>query len=449
MLLKSKMILNEQCVKPQWTNKSTFCLKDFEWFINVINEINFNIKFTIQFFVMFSLKFSIKIQIQINSFILQESTVTLVSELKHADFCFEFSLCAPRRCSQLRCCKVDKLVLLCLILKFGEREIKQLEKIRFGDDTLNEFNQSVECIQRVWRKFRIKLRIGWLQYVRWNRNDVSAIGLLLILYLIDRRIASYALIGPSGCGKTTVIKSLIGLTDLECGTVEIIGAPPKVNNFRIGYMPQEAALINEFTSREIVWFFGKIYGMTSNEIDKKYESLSMLLELPSDEKMIGDCSGGEKRRISFALTLVHDPDVLILDEPTVGLDPVLRTKIWSFLTELTTIKNKTILMSTHYIDEANRSHRIGLMRNGVQVAEDSPRKIISLMESESLEEAFLKLCLNQHNQVPHRKRDENILPEISETFIESKKQVQSNSLIMTALLRKSYLQIIRNVWWVF
>lgn len=163
-------------------------------------------------------------------------------------------------------------------------------------------------------------------------------------------------------------------------------------------MPQELALIDCLTVREILWVFGAIYGLTNEIINERFAFLSHLLELPIAEKLIRDCSGGQKRRISFALTLIHDPDILILDEPTVGYDPLLRNKIWNYLTELTSLKNVTVLLSTHYIEEAKQSNYIGLIKNGIQIAEDSPRNILKICQTLTLEEAFLKLTTNQDTE---------------------------------------------------
>lgn len=124
----------------------------------------------------------------------------------------------------------------------------------------------------------------------------------------------YALIGASGVGKTTLIKSLIGIENLNQGTIELFGQPPTTNYKLIGYMPQELAIIQKFTAREILNFFGILYGVDADKIKEKIEFLCKLLELPDENKFIMDCSGGEKRRISFACALIHDPKLLILDE---------------------------------------------------------------------------------------------------------------------------------------
>jgi len=136
--------------------------------------------------------------------------------------------------------------------------------------------------------------------------------------------------------------------------------------------------------------------MNSKKLYERYELLTELLEVADGDQRIMNCSGGEKRRISFACAIIHEPDLLILDEPTVGLDSILREKVWNFMIQFTRNKNSSILVTTHYIHEAEQADRCGLMRNGVLLAEDSPRNIIQRFDVEDLDEAFLELCLRQH-----------------------------------------------------
>lgn len=227
---------------------------------------------------------------------------------------------------------------------------------------------------------------------------------------------------------------------------------------RVGYMPQESALITGFTVREMIWFFGTIFGMTSQKIDERFYFLKALLELPDEDRLIRDCSGGQQRRISFALSLVNEPELLILDEPTVGVDPLLRNKIWDYLMKLTTTENVTVLLSTHYIEEARQSTCVGVMRNGVMIAEDSPRNILSDYQTASLEEAFLRLSerqevdiLNQND--PHGYKKLNLLESDTSSALHHKSKLfpprhrrkQSGWKIVFALLMKNLLQILRNI----
>lgn len=241
---------------------------------------------------------------------------------------------------------------------------------------------------------------------------------------------------------------------MDSGEVEVFGMPPMKNRSRIGYMPQENALIGEFSIREMVWFFGTIFGMSAKKISKRFKFLTDLLELPEGSKLVRDCSGGQQRRVSFAMTLIHEPELLILDEPTVGLDPLLRVKIWDYLLEITSKQQATVLLSTHYIEEARQSTHIGLMRNGVLVAEDSPQRILQMTESSSLEEAFLRLSEKQENEISsipadlHHETFNNISTEVENLFATRRKVTQAPEQscikILFALLVKNFLQIYRN-----
>ena len=121
-------------------------------------------------------------------------------------------------------------------------------------------------------------------------------------------------------------------------------------------MPQEIALTEEFSIKETIYYFGRIYGMSADRIRERYKLLKDLLDLPPGSRLLGHCSGGQKRRVSFAAAMVHEPELLILDEPTVGLDPILREKIWSFLVETTRTSKLAVIITTHYIEEAKQAN---------------------------------------------------------------------------------------------
>lgn len=210
----------------------------------------------------------------------------------------------------------------------------------------------------------------------------------------------YCLIGSSGCGKTTLLSSILGMKRLESGSLKILGQneASKVCQ-RVGYMPQETALLDELTVKETIFYFGNIFQMESKRLIERFDMLKRLLELPSDDLRVESCSGGEKRRISFAAAFIHEPDLLILDEPTVGLDPLLRDRIWSFLGDVTRTSELSVIITTHYIAEAQKSDRIGFMRNGALLAEDSPKNILARLQVETLDEAFLTLCVNNESSV--------------------------------------------------
>lgn len=161
--------------------------------------------------------------------------------------------------------------------------------------------------------------------------------------------------GSSGCGKTTLLQCFVGIKQLDSGSIKIMNKRVGKHCSDIGFMPQNAALIDEFTIRELMSFFGTIYGLKSTQIKDRVKSLLELLELRHPDAIVGTCSGGERRRISLAVCMIHKPKLLILDEPTVGLDPLLREKIWKFLTSTAKDEQTTVVITTHYIEEAKQA----------------------------------------------------------------------------------------------
>ncbi|XP_022186490.1 ABC transporter G family member 23 isoform X3 [Nilaparvata lugens] len=212
----------------------------------------------------------------------------------------------------------------------------------------------------------------------------------------------YGLLGASGCGKTTLLSCIVGRRRLNTGEIYVLGGKPGtkgsgVPGKRVGYMPQEIALYGEFSIRETMMYFGWIFGMETSEIQDRLEFLLNFLDLPSQNRLVKNLSGGQQRRVSFAVALMHDPELLILDEPTVGVDPLLRQSIWNHLVQITKDGNKTVIITTHYIEEARQAHAIGLMRSGRLLAEESPQVLLSMYGCQSLEEVFLKLSRKQGN----------------------------------------------------
>jgi len=243
------------------------------------------------------------------------------------------------------------------------------------------------------------------------------------------------LIGASGCGKTTLLSSIVGIRPLDKGEIFVLGEKVEAGRIpggglTIGFMPQETALHEEFTVDETIYFFGNIYQMDSELLYERAEMLKKLLELPPDDQRVQDCSGGQKRRISLAAAMIHDPEILILDEPTVGLDPILREKIWNYLLNISRQKNISII--------------IGLMRNGILISQDSPIAIMEKSQCENLEEAFLKLCMGQEaNQL-----ECDGIGEVEQNYTSSANESSSQRKFfriqtLKALIYKSFVQIAR------
>ncbi|XP_057341033.1 ABC transporter G family member 23 [Microplitis mediator] len=211
----------------------------------------------------------------------------------------------------------------------------------------------------------------------------------------------YGLLGSSGCGKTTLLSCIVGRRRLNSGEIWVLGGKPGskgsgVPGPRVGYMPQETALYGEFSIRETFIYFGWCAGMTTVQVDEKLEFLIKLLDLPNENRFVKNLSGGQQRRVSIAATLLADPELLILDEPTVGIDPVLRQNIWDHLVKITKDGMRTIIITTHYIEETRQASIIGLMRGGKFLAEESPTRLMEMHHMDTLEGVFLKLSRRQN-----------------------------------------------------
>jgi len=227
----------------------------------------------------------------------------------------------------------------------------------------------------------------------------------------------YGLLGPSGCGKTTLLRCLVGRLSLHSGSMKVFGVDPSRSGSlgaRIGYMPQEVALFPDFTIKETLTFFARLFGMEDVEIRERVKFLINFLQLPDKNRLVGNLSGGQRRRVSLAVSLVHSPPLLILDEPTVGVDPLLRQKIWDYLVTLTKETNLTVIITTHYIEEARAANVCGLMRFGRLLVEASPERLLEKFNLTTLEEVFLKLCeldsLNQSIRLHSIKASQQEMP---------------------------------------
>ncbi|XP_068625665.1 ABC transporter G family member 20 [Battus philenor] len=251
-------------------------------------------------------------------------------------------------------------------------------------------------------------------YGKQNKPDYKPV--LNYLDMTVERGIIYGLLGASGCGKTTLLSCIVGRRKLDGGDIWVLGGKPGekgsgVPGPRVGYMPQDIALVAEFSVRDAVFYFGRIYGMPMKKLVERFDFLTNLLDLPNGGRLIKSLSGGQQRRVSLAAALVHEPELLILDEPTVGLDPVLRERIWDFLAELAR-GGTTVIITTHYIDETKQAHKIGLLRDGQLLAEDSPSEILRKYDCDTLEEAFLKMALRQHEVTTRRRSTLTTSPDV-------------------------------------
>jgi ABC-2 type transport system ATP-binding protein len=211
---------------------------------------------------------------------------------------------------------------------------------------------------------------------------------------------TYGLIGPNGSGKTTLIRIIVGLTRPTAGEVHVLGQrmPHRQVAKDIGYMTQNNALYQELTVRENLTFFGRIYGLRGQQLQQRIDAVLETVDLAERGKSIVETlSGGMKQRVLLASTLIHEPRLLLLDEPTVGIDPELRLAFWDHFARLNA-QGVTIIVSTHHLDEAVRCHRLGLMRFGALLAEGRPDELTTLSGKTSMEEAFLYFATRHQDQ---------------------------------------------------
>ncbi|CAF1036976.1 unnamed protein product [Adineta steineri] len=253
----------------------------------------------------------------------------------------------------------------------------------------NETRDLAVCVEGAWKNY------GYWWKSMTALRDVT-------LHVPTGNI--YGLLGPSGCGKTTLLRCIVGRLQLNRGEVTVLGQRPgsrghEVPGRAVGFMPQETALYKDFSISEMLHYFGHLHDMNRKDILSREKFLLSFLDLPSRSKKICQLSGGQQRRVSLACALLQQPQLLLLDEPTVGVDPLLREKIWSHLIHISQTSRTTIIITTHYIEEARKANRVGLMRSGRMLAEDEPSRLLTIYNQTSLENVFLHLCLEDQNRL--------------------------------------------------
>jgi ABC-2 type transport system ATP-binding protein len=209
----------------------------------------------------------------------------------------------------------------------------------------------------------------------------------------------HGLLGPNGAGKTTAIKILCGLLKPSGGEAYIFGRklPDRSILPQIGYMPQETALYLELSVHHNLALYGELYGMSRGRIAEREKELLQFIALEKwRNEPVSNLSGGMKHRVSLACSMIHEPKLLFLDEPTVGVDPELRASFWEYFNELKG-KGITIVLTTHYMDEAQHCDRIGLLRLGKLIAEGAPGEVTRQTNTTNLEDAFLALSRQEVN----------------------------------------------------
>jgi ABC-2 type transport system ATP-binding protein len=197
------------------------------------------------------------------------------------------------------------------------------------------------------------------------------------------------LLGPSGCGKTTLMRAMVGVQSNVAGDIEVLGEPAGSRSLRrrIGYVTQAPSVYRDLTVRQNLQFFATVLSAGRDAIERAIEYVDLG---DHADAIVGRLSGGQSSRASLAVALLGSPDVLVLDEPTVGLDPVLRRDLWALFHRLAE-SGVTVLVSSHVMDEADRCERLLLLREGLLLADDTPAALRERTSSADIEGAFLAL----------------------------------------------------------
>ncbi|MEV1026998.1 ABC transporter ATP-binding protein [Streptomyces sp. NPDC050264] len=205
------------------------------------------------------------------------------------------------------------------------------------------------------------------------------------------------LLGPSGCGKSTLMRALVGTQAKVTGTLQVLGRPaghPALRS-QVGYVAQAPSVYLDLTVRQNLDYFAAVLLPGRAAADRRRTDVDRVLTdvdlTTHTDALAGNLSGGQLGRVSLAVALLGTPDLLVLDEPTVGLDPVLRRDLWNLFHDLATTRGTTILVSSHVMDEAERCHRLLLMREGELLADDTPDALRASTATPTVEQAFLHL----------------------------------------------------------
>jgi ABC-2 type transport system ATP-binding protein len=197
------------------------------------------------------------------------------------------------------------------------------------------------------------------------------------------------LLGPSGCGKTTLMRAIVGVQKVAGGAVTVLGRPAGARELRtrVGYVTQAPSVYADLTIDENLRYFARVLGAPPERVDQALAAVDLAR---SGHRLVGTLSGGQRSRVSLAVALLGSPELLVLDEPTVGLDPVLRHELWELFARLADA-GTTLLVSSHVMDEADRCEALVLMRDGRIIAAGTPDELRARTGTDAIEDAFLDL----------------------------------------------------------
>jgi ABC-2 type transport system ATP-binding protein len=197
------------------------------------------------------------------------------------------------------------------------------------------------------------------------------------------------LLGPSGSGKTTLMRAIVGVQKIVSGTVTVLGHPAGTKPLRdkVGYLTQAPSVYSDLTVQENARYFASLYGEGAANADRAITDVGLA---EAKHQLVGNLSGGQQARASLACAILGHPELLVLDEPTVGQDPVLRNELWQRFHDFAK-DGTTLLVSSHVMDEASRCDRLLFIRDGELIADDTPSNVRQRTETDNLEQAFLQL----------------------------------------------------------
>jgi ABC-2 type transport system ATP-binding protein len=237
---------------------------------------------------------------------------------------------------------------------------------------------------------RAAIAVDHLTVIRGKRTALDDVTMRIAAGTIT------GVLGPSGCGKTTLIRSIVGTQLIASGTITVLGLPAGSAELRhrVGYVTQDATIYHDLRVVDNVRYFAALYGSDANSADAAIANVGL-----EDHRtaLCGNLSGGQRTRVSLACALVAQPDLLVLDEPTVGLDPLLRVDLWEQFHHLAR-RGTTLLVSSHVMDEADHCGDLLLLREGSLLAHTTPTKLRKDTGCQSLEEAFLSII--RHSTAP-------------------------------------------------